>query len=849
MFLKQLTFDDLVAFNGYIRFIDRFGMKQILPILFLAFSSSLSLHAARITGTITDEKGQLLPFASILIKGTSRGTTANSDARYFITLEPGKYTIVCQYVGYKREEKEILVSEGDLQLNFQLSGQQLSMATVVVKPGGEDAAYEIIRNAIKKREFYLNQLDKFQCEVYIKGQLRLRDFPKKFMGQKIDFEDGDTSKKKILFLSETVARYSVDKPNKAKVEVLSTKVSGQSDGYGFSIPQIITFYENNISIGGNLNARGFISPIAANAMNFYRYKLEGVFIEDGKEVNKIKVIPKRKYEPVFSGYINITENDWRIHSVQLQLTKESQMELVDTLRVDQLYIPYEKDIWVIKSQVLYPSIKLFGFDAYGSFVNVYSKFEVNPEFEKKYFNNTLVKFYEGSNKKPADYWDSIRPVPLQLDEVVDYRKKDSLEQVRRDPAYLDSLDKRRNKVTVMNILFSGQNFSRQKNRESLSINPLIRTISYNTVEGVVINLRANYFKRLDTSSGSRRSISISPLIRYGFSNSHLNAYTGITYTYGKKYRSAVSFSGGKRVFQFNNDAPILPFDNSLATLIWERNYMKLYEAWFGRLNFTKALGEGASLTATVNYQDRSPLENTTDYVMKDWKERAFTPNYPEIMSSNIEPHQALSITASIRWRPGSRYVEYPDRKISLGSKYPTLNLSFTQGIENMLGSDINYSKWHFNVFDNLNLKLWGSIRYSFGAGGFLNRKKVEMPDYNHFIGNQIFLANDYVGSFQLLPYYKYSNTDKFYSTVHLEHHYNGLITNKIPLFRTLNWHIVTGVNAMYLSSDQYYVEPFVGLENIFKIFRVDFVWGFEKGNASPSGIRVGIRGINRGDRD
>ena len=97
------------------------------------------------------------------------------------------------------------------------------------------------------------------------------------------------------------------------------------------------------------------------------------------------------------------------------------MELVDTLRIDQMYVPYENDVWVIKSQVIYPSIKLFGFDAYGSFVNVYSKFEVNPEFAKKYFNNTLLKFYEGSNKKPSDYWDSIRPVPLQLDEMVDYR--------------------------------------------------------------------------------------------------------------------------------------------------------------------------------------------------------------------------------------------------------------------------------------------------------------------------------------------------------------------------------------------------------------------------------------------
>lgn len=809
----------------------------------------LCSYAGRISGIVKDGKGNLLPFASILVKGSTKGTTANNEGRYFIALEPGDYTLVCQYVGYRREEKTITVSTADLQVDFQLSLQELSMAAVVIKPGAEDPAYEIIRNAIKKREYYLNQLDKFQCEVYIKGQLRLRDFPKRLFGQTIDFEDGDTSKKKIVFLSETVAKYSVDKPNKAKIEVLSTKVSGQSDGYGFSSPQILSFYENNIQIGGNLNARGFISPIAKNALNFYRYKLEGVFVEDGKEINRIKVIPKRKYEPLFSGYINITENDWRIHSVQLQLTKESQMEIVDTLRIDQLHTPYDNNIWVIKSQVLYPSIKMFGFDAHGSFVNVYSKFEINPEFANKFFNSTLVKFYEGSNKKPSDFWDSVRPVPLQADEVFDYRKKDSLEQVRKDPKYLDSLDKKRNSVTVMKILVGGQNFSREKNRESFSISPLIRTISYNTVEGLVINLGASYTKRLDSSSRSRRSLTVTPVIRYGFSNHHLNAYSGITYNYGKKYFSSINFSGGKRVYQFNNSNPILALDNTLATLFWERNYMKLYEAWFGRLGIVRGIGEGATISGSISFQDRMPLENTSNYVIKDSKEKAFTPNYPEIMTANFKRHQALAISVGLQWRPGGRYIEYPDRKISIGSKYPTFNLVYTQGIRSVFGSDIEYSKWYFGVNDNLNVKLWGSIRYRFGAGGFLNRNKVEVPDFTHFNGNQLLLASDYMNSFQLLPYYKYSNIERVYARGHLEHHYNGLLTNKIPLFRRLSWHLVTGVNAFYLNSDQYYVEPFVGLENIAKIFRVDFLWGMEKGKPSATGIRIGIRGINRGDND
>jgi hypothetical protein len=216
----------------------------LIPVLL-----SVSANANRITGVVKDDKGNLLAYASVLVKGTTLGTTANNEGRYFLDLEPGNYTIIAQYVGYNREERQIKVEKQTEELDFTLSLQQLTLKEVVVRPGAEDPAYEIIRNAIKKREYYLNQLDRFQCEVYIKGQFKLRDFPKRFFGQDIDFEDGDTSKKKMIYLSETVARYSVQKPNRSKIEVLSTKVSGQSDGFGFSAPQVVSFYENNIELG------------------------------------------------------------------------------------------------------------------------------------------------------------------------------------------------------------------------------------------------------------------------------------------------------------------------------------------------------------------------------------------------------------------------------------------------------------------------------------------------------------------------------------------------------------------------------------------------------------------------
>lgn len=822
-------------------------MKKILltPFVLLLF---LTVYAVKISGTVTDNNGNTLPFSSILIKGTTAGTSANNAGKYFINLEPGTYTVICQHVGYAKQEKTVTITTKEQTLNFQLTQQELVLNDVIVKKG-EDPAYEIIRQAIKKRKEYLTEIDKFTCEVYLKGQFALRDYPKKFLGQKVDFEDGDTSKRKIIFLSETIAKYAVDKPNKRKIEVVSTKVSGQSNSFGFSSPRVISFYENNVQIGEGLNPRGFVSPIADGALNFYKYKYEGSFFEDGKQVNQIKVIPRRKYEPLFSGHIYIVEDEWRIHSVKLQLTKESQMQLVDTLNIEQLYFPAAPNGWAIKSQVIYPAIKFFGFDATGNFISVYSKYNLDPGFDKKFFNNTILKFDTGANKKNLAYWESVRPIPLLETEAKDYKKKDSLEQARKDPRYLDSLDKIRNKLTIGSVLLFGKTFSKEKRKESFTINPLIQTVAFNTAEGWNLSLHLNYFKRLD-SANPRKTISISPTIRYGFSNDHLNIYSAVNYTYGKKYFSAINIAGGKRIYQFNNANPIAPSGNSISTLIWERNYMKIYEAWFARVNYLKGIGDGLTVSGNLLYQNRMPLENTTTKVWNDRPNREIQPNYPtELLNQNFTRYQALIATATINWQPGSRYIEFPDRKINIGSKYPKFNLSYIQGINNLLGSDIDYSKWKFAVTDDINLKLGGAFSYRFSIGGFLSKNKTEVPDYQHFNGNQLAKASEYLNSFQLAPYYKYSNTGKFYSIIHAEYHLNGLLTNKIPLFRKLNWHLVAGSNAFYVNKSINYIEVFTGIENIFKVLRLDLIWGFEQGKQSIPGFRFGLPLFNSRNED
>jgi hypothetical protein len=298
-------------------------------------------------------------------------------------------------------------------------------------------------------------------------------------------------------------------------------------------------------------------------------------------------------------------------------------------------------------------------------------------------------------------------------------------------------------------------------------------------------------------------------------------------------------SGGRDVFQYDNASPVRVFWNTLSTLRHERNYLKLYEAGYGRVNLTKAIGDGLTATTNFEYQSRMSLNNTSNYKWRDFPEREFRPNYTQPY------HQASVLSLNIRWQPGAKYIELPERKINIGSKFPALNLAVVKGIKELLGSDVDYSKWQASVDDEVGLKLAGNFNYSVAAGGFISKKSVYFPDFIHFFGNQTNVASPYLNSFQLLPFYAYANVENFYSTAHFEYHLNGFFTNKIPVFKKLNWFLVTGSNHLYLQNHRPYTEIFVGLENVFKVVRIDFVKSFTKNLWPTTGLRYSMNMVDR----
>jgi hypothetical protein len=849
---------------------------------------AMGAEAGVVKGKVTDEKGEGLAFATVYLQGSTVGSTTNEQGDYQLTVDPGKHTVVFQYVGYKSQTRGIEVLEEEspkpLVLNVQLLPDVYNLNEVRVSLSGKNPAYGIMEQVIAKRNYHLKEVQAFTAQVYVKGLQRLVNVPKRVLGiMKVPAG----LKPGILYLSESVSEMSFMQPGKYRERMISSKVSGNSRAFSFNQASEfnVNFYQNLVKAQG-VNERGFVSPLANNAMFFYKYELVGSSQNNGHLIHRIKVTPKRKSDPVVTGYLYIVDGSWRLQSLNLYVTKDQQIEFVDTLRITQQFTPAPGNVWVLQSQKFSFNLEGYGFKGNGYFTAVYSKYRVKPASfvkqlsapvapttpapvvsapvvaaapmpkptrkERKALRNAppadgvpdadffkkkeVLLIEKDANTRDSSYWSEIRPVPLTEEEVVDYHTKDSLQVIKESKPYKDSLDQKNNKLTVTDLLLSGYSYRNSFERTRFSIEPVTRIWQYNTVEGLVANLRIAYNKQFE----DRSNYSIVPTVRYGFSNQKAQAKLQGTYNYDLVKRRAVGFEGGRFVSQFNAAEPITPFVNTVYTLLLKENYEKLYQRDYLRLWHNRELVNGLSATFTVDYAQREMLFNTTDYVLRDRVSKVFTPNEPqnaELATTAFPRHEALTATVSLSYRPGAEYISHPDRKINLGSKWPTFNVNYRKGISNVLGSEVDYDFVSVGISDNLQLGLLGASEYSASVGTFWRKNQLYFMDFKHFSGNRTILSGDFSG-FQLLDYYRYS-TQKTYIEAHYSHHFNGFILNKVPLLRKLKWQEVGSVNYLHTSAAGHYLEVGVGLEHLFKVFRVDFVTGFQERQKVSSGIRIG----------
>jgi len=810
--------------------------KTLLPFLISLFTVCAAFgQQYSISGKITDAEGKPVPFTSIYLKNTTRGTSANDLGLYEFRVSSGTYDVVYRFVGYKEKVEHLTVGNSNLQHDVVLEKEIYQLKEVSVNGSGEDPAYAIIRKAIGKRKQYLNELEAYSCDVYIKGVQKLLSAPKKILGRDVQkILQLDSNRKGIIYLSESESHFNFEAPDRVKEVMVSSKIAGRNNAFSFNRASglQLSFYKDLIELTG-LSNRGFVSPIANNALFYYKYKLLGRDVINGQTVDKIQVIPRREFDPVFRGNIYIVDGQWRIYSVDLHLTKNSQINFVDTLNLSQQYIPVSPKIWQPAFVQFSFKGKVLGFKFDGYFIGIYSNYNVDPKFPKNFFNGEVMKITKEVNKKDSVYWNKNRPVPLTAEERYNYKFKDDTAGRKQTKHYLDSVELANNHFKILPFLITGYTKNDRFDHTSLSFPPAYQLVHYNTVEGFAVNLKATYTK----SDEYRRAFSITPNIRYGLSNHLLSLNAVANYRYDPINQGTIFGKIGSDVLDLNNLGTQSLLINSLGTLLYNQNYLKLYRSEAVMLGTQREVSRGILLTGQLEYANHKQLYNTAmlDKINKDNNLTSNNPLNPAAETQLFPEYQSLTFRGTALFTFDQQYTTRPDGRFYEPSKYPQIRLNYRKSFS-VLGSDENYDYGSVNIFQNkIRLGLYGYSSFLVSAGKFFNRKEVFYPDYKHFLGNQSLTFNPTIGAFHFLDFYPYS-TNRQYLEAHYEHNFSGFLLNKIPFMRQFKLEEIIGANYLTQPLKHDYTELYIGVQRF--IFRVDYGLAFDAGKKVHQGFRI-----------
>ncbi len=139
-------------------------MRTFLFLLLMAMSTSIFGQA--LTGKITDEEGNTMPFVSVMEEEDSRSTSSNFDGFYHLKLSSGSHTITFSYLGYEVLEKSVKISNELKELNVVLVKSTVELKEAEVVADSRDRAREIMRSVREARRSYLNSIDDFSVRAY-----------------------------------------------------------------------------------------------------------------------------------------------------------------------------------------------------------------------------------------------------------------------------------------------------------------------------------------------------------------------------------------------------------------------------------------------------------------------------------------------------------------------------------------------------------------------------------------------------------------------------------------------------------------------------------------------------------
>jgi len=813
-------------------------MKRLLPVLLIAFVyQNLAIGQGQITkirGKVYDaQTNEPLPYVNVAFKNSTQGTITSEKGEFFLESRSATDTLVVSFVGYK--PALLRVKKGVYQeISVNLEPEAIELEAVVVKPG-ESQANRIIRNIIKNKDKNNPANYTYSCKSYNKIQVDINNIDEDIKKRKVfnqfqfiwDYVDTNAVTGKTylpIFITESLSDYYYRANPKMEKEIIrATKMSGVNNEsvaqFTGKIYQSVNIYDNYI----NIFDQGLVSPISNSGMLFYKYILLDSMYIGNRWCYQISFRPRRKMEPTFTGDFWVNDSTWAIVKAQIRLSDMVNLNFVNDMVATAEFMPLNDTLWFPKQMTLFVDFNLTdkttGF--FGHKTISYSDVKLNAEFPREVAEMpTNLKVEEGALNQKEEFWNQARPFELTPREAGIYQMVDSIQQVPMYKTFIDIID------MFVNYYYTVGYWE---------IGPYYQTYSFNEIEG-------NRFKVSGrTSNKFSKKIMFDAFLAYGDKDERFKWGLGSLYMINKNPRVAVGLSYKSDIEQLGQSPYALTEDNILTSFLRRNPNNKLTLVKDFTAYYEKEWFVGLSNKLTFSHRTIYPTE--------------FIPFSPVLGGNSLKSITNATFTLNTRWIKDERYVSGEFEKVSLGSNWPEVNFDITKSIKGFAGSDYDFWKLHLNYYHKFNINPIGYARFIVDAGKIFG--KVPYPLLQLHEGNETYAFDRY--AFNMMNYYEFASDQ--YVSLYYEHHFQGFFLNHFPLLRRLKWrevatakYLIGSISNENMQVLQFpvglgevskpYMEVSVGVENIFKVIRVDALWRLthlDNPNIQPFGIRVGLQ--------
>lgn len=844
-----------------------FLIQRGLSFLLVIFIGLTNVQAQRtvIKGSVIDAKTkEPLPFANVLFVNSTTGTTSDYDGRFVLETSKKYLQLEARYLGY--QAKIIDVEYGKSQVVvLAMTPIKSTLKEVEVKSKKQkyskknNPAVEIIEKVIanKKKNRKAN-FDHYEFEKYQKLEFALSNISENFRNKKIFknfqfvFDNLDSSKmngKPLMpvYLKENISDVYYRKSPQALKEIMkgeryvnfSEFINDQSLAEYFQyLYQDIDIYESNVPLFGNL----FLSPIANMSPTFYRFYLKDTVYIDGDSCFQISFYPRTRTDYLFQGDLYITKNEsYAVREVKMTVNQEINLNWVKELAIRQRFVKADTLGYILDKDEIMADFGVFNtkMGIFGQRNVSYRNFKFNsPRPDADYDGPSLVEL-ESMTQNNDSFWVESRHDTLTKSEAGVYMAMDSLQKI---PSFRRIMD-------IATILLAGY-----KVAGPIEIGPVNTFYSFNPVEGFRMRLGGR------TTPAFSTKILLEGYGAYGFKDHKLKYFLGSTFSLAKDRISVFPVSEFRAKYQNDTKIPgqelqFIQEDNFLLSFKRGENDKWLYNESFD-FQFIKEYKSHFSFSIDAKYLTQRPAGSL--YFNKV--------SYNDMMN-NISELKTTELGVALRWAPNEQFFQGKLYRTPLPNKHPIFSVRYTLGLKDVLSSDYQYHNITFNFSKRILFPQFGFADAVLEGGKVFGQ--VPFPLLFIHRANQTYSYQ--VQSYNLMNFLEFVSDQ--YIGFNYNHYLGGFLFNRVPLLKKLKWREVFSVKLLYGGirdennpdkdgslfkfpsyadgspatfslEEKPYVEASIGIYNIFKIIRLDYVRRLnylDHPNVSKSGIRARVR--------